>query len=65
MAVRRFLLSTAILVAIAVAVGFVVSGDDGFDWWLTGGLVALAVGGEGLRMWIRAGRAKRRTPTAS
>jgi hypothetical protein len=63
-ALRKFLLSTTILVGIAVAVGFVVSGDDGFDWWLTAGLVALAVCGEGLRTWINAGRAKRRTPTA-
>lgn len=62
--VGRFLVSTSILGAIAVAVAFAVSGDDGFDWWLAAGLIALVACGEALRAWIRAGRAKRRTPTA-
>jgi membrane protein DedA with SNARE-associated domain len=55
----KFLLSAGILTAIAVAVGFLLSTDDGFDWGLTLILVGIAIAGEGLRTWIRRGRAKR------
>jgi hypothetical protein len=65
LAIGRFLVSTSLLAGLAVAVGFLASGDDGFDWWLTGGLVTLAIGGEGLRLWIRPGRSRRRTATRS
>ena len=59
MGIPKFVVTTAAFVAVAVAVGFLAPGE-GFDWWLTVGLIALAVGGEGLRTWIRSGRAKRR-----
>jgi membrane protein DedA with SNARE-associated domain len=55
----RFLLSAGILTAIAVAVGFLLSTGDEFDWRLTLILVAIAISGEGLRTWIRRGRSKR------
>jgi hypothetical protein len=55
----KFLVSAGILIAIAVAVGFLLSTGDGFDWDLTLVLVVIAISGEGLRTWIRRGRAKR------
>jgi hypothetical protein len=42
-----------------VAVGFLLSTGDEFDWGLTLILVGVAITGEGLRTWIRWGRAKR------
>jgi hypothetical protein len=55
----KFLVSAGILTAIAVAVGFLLSTGDGFDWDLTLILVGIAISGEGLRTWIRRGRAER------
>jgi hypothetical protein len=55
----KFLLSAGILTAIAVAVGFLLSTGDGFDWGLTLTLVGVAISGEGLRTWLKRGRAKR------
>jgi hypothetical protein len=56
----KFLLSAGILTTIAVAVGFLLSTGDGFDWGLTLILVGIVISGEGLRTWIRRGRAKRK-----
>jgi hypothetical protein len=55
----KFLLSAGILTAIAVAVGFLLSTGDGCDWGLTLTLVGVAISGEGLRTWLKRGRAKR------
>jgi membrane protein DedA with SNARE-associated domain len=55
----KFLLSAGILTAIAVAVGFLLSTGEKFDWGLTLILVGIAIFGEGLRTWIKWGRAKR------
>lgn len=61
----KFLLSAGILTAIAVAVGFLLSTGDEFDWSLTLTLVGVAISGEGLRSWIRWGRAKRHQSSES
>jgi hypothetical protein len=55
----KFLLSAGILTVIAVAVGFLLSTGGEFDWGLTLLLVGIAISGEGLRTWIRRGRARR------
>ncbi|MEN3267778.1 hypothetical protein [Pseudonocardia sp.] len=55
----KFLVSAGILTTIAVAVGFLLSTGDGFDWDLALALVVIAIFGEGLRTWISRGRAKR------
>ncbi|NEA36046.1 SoxR reducing system RseC family protein [Streptomyces sp. SID13031] len=56
----RFLLPVAFFVALAVGVGFLMSGSDLFDWGMALGLFGLALAGEGLRFWIRRDRAKAR-----
>jgi hypothetical protein len=61
----KFLFSAGILTAIAVAVGFLLSTGDEFDWGLTLILVGVAITGEGLRTWIRWGRAKRNQSSES
>ncbi|GAA0577344.1 hypothetical protein HPO96_14800 [Kribbella sandramycini] len=54
----RLVLSLLFFLGLALAVGFLVSGDDYFDWPVAGGLFAIAVLGEGLRWWIRRRPAK-------
>jgi hypothetical protein len=54
------LLSLAFFAALAVGVGFLLSGDDYFDWWTALGLFGVALLGEGLRFRIRRGRTKAR-----
>ncbi|WP_157630785.1 hypothetical protein [Kribbella catacumbae] len=56
----RLFLSLAFFAALSLGVGFLLSGDDYFDWWLSLSLFGLAVAGEGLRFWIRRGRARSR-----
>ncbi|MEV8373797.1 hypothetical protein AB0P21_13715 [Kribbella sp. NPDC056861] len=53
----RFFLSVGFFAALSVGVGFLMSGNDSFDWGMALGLFALALAGEGLRLWIRRGRA--------
>ncbi|MEU4396465.1 hypothetical protein [Kribbella sp. NPDC023855] len=57
---NRFFLAVAFFAALAVAVGFLTSGTEYFDWEIAAGLFALALAGEGLRLWIRRGRTKSR-----
>jgi hypothetical protein len=57
---RQFAISASVLSALAVGVGFFLSGDEAFDWELTAVLVGVAVGGEGLRTLIRRDRTRRR-----
>ncbi|GAB2636498.1 hypothetical protein [Kribbella swartbergensis] len=46
---------------LSVAVGVLLSGDDqDVDWIVAGGLFAVALAGEGFRLWLRRGRAKSR-----
>jgi hypothetical protein len=56
----KFVLSVALFAALAVGVGFLTSGNEYFDWEVAGGLFALALAGEGLRLWIRRGRTRSR-----
>jgi hypothetical protein len=58
--VIRSLVSLAFFAALSVGVGFLLSGDDFFDWTTALGLFALAALGEGLRFRIRRGRTKAR-----
>ncbi|MDX6279115.1 MAG: hypothetical protein QOH03_186 [Kribbellaceae bacterium] len=56
----RFLLSLGFFAALSVGVGFLLSGDDFFDWGMALGLFGLALLGEGLRFRIRRGRTEAR-----
>ncbi|GAA0949787.1 hypothetical protein GCM10009554_48770 [Kribbella koreensis] len=56
----RFLLSVGFFGVLSVGVGFLLSGDDFFDWWTALGLFALALVGEGVRFRIRRGRTETR-----
>jgi hypothetical protein len=57
--VSRPILSVSFFLVLSVGVGFLVSGDDQVvDWAVTGGLFALALAGEGARLWLRRSRAK-------
>jgi hypothetical protein len=58
--VTRLLLSVAFFAALAVGAGFLLSGDDFFDWGMALGLFGLALLGEGVRFRIRRGRTKAR-----
>ncbi|MET7278280.1 hypothetical protein ABZS29_08625 [Kribbella sp. NPDC005582] len=44
--------------AVSLGVGFLLSGDDYFDWPIAGGLFAVAVAGELFRWWLRRKPAK-------
>ena len=57
---KRFLIAIGIFAVLATAIGFLLSGDDFFDWWMALGLFGLALLGEGLRFWIRRGRTEAR-----
>lgn len=57
---NRFFVSVAVFAALSAGVGFLMSGSEYFDWEVAGGLFALALAGEGLRLWIRRGRTKSR-----
>ncbi|WP_344209083.1 hypothetical protein [Kribbella sancticallisti] len=61
----RFLLSIAFFAVLAITVGFLLSGRDSFDWVLALGLFAVALAGEGLRLWLRRGRARSRQSSAT
>ncbi len=55
----RPILSVSFFLVLSVGVGFLVSGDDQLiDWFVAGGLFALALAGEGVRLWLRRSRAK-------
>ncbi|MFI5711012.1 hypothetical protein [Kribbella sp. NPDC051620] len=56
----RFLLSLVFFAALSIGAGFLLSGDDFFDWGTALGLFGLALLGEGLRLRIRRGRTKTR-----
>ena len=56
----RFVLTLVFFGVLSLVVGALVSGDDYFDWGVTGGLFALAVAGECLRFWLKRSRAKKR-----
>jgi hypothetical protein len=56
--VIRFILSLTFFAALAIGVGFLLSGEELFDWVLALGLFGLALAGEGARLWIRRSRAK-------
>ncbi|GAA1713990.1 hypothetical protein GCM10009745_72750 [Kribbella yunnanensis] len=49
----RLVLSLLFFLALAVGVGFLLSGDDYFDWPIATALFAFAVVGELLRSWLR------------
>jgi hypothetical protein len=54
--VTRFAVTLAVCAVTCFGVGVLVSGDDYFDWGVAGGLFAVALAGESLRMWLRRGR---------
>ena len=56
----RFFLSVTFFAAVSAGVGFLLSGDDFFDWGMALGLFGVALVGEGLRYRIRRGRTKTR-----
>jgi hypothetical protein len=57
--VIRSVLVLVFFFVLSVAVGILMATDDEyFDWAVGGGLFALAVAGEGLRIWLRRGRVK-------
>ena len=56
----RFALTLLFFGVLSLVVGSLVSGDDYFDWGVTGGLFALAVAGECARFWLKRSRAKKR-----
>jgi len=59
--VNRLIISLTFFLALSVAIGILVSGaDEAIDWTVSGGLFVLAVAGEGLRFWLKRGRAKKR-----
>jgi hypothetical protein len=62
--VTRPILSVSFFLVVSVGVGFLVSGDDQLvDWAVAGGLFALALAGEGARLWLRRSRAKTKQAT--
>ena len=52
----RFAVTLAVCAAVCFGVGLLMSGDGYFDWGVAGGLFAVAVAGESLRVWLRRGR---------
>jgi hypothetical protein len=57
----RPVLSLTFFGILSIAVGILLSGDDqDVDWMVAGGLFAVALAGEGFRLWLRRGRAKSR-----
>jgi hypothetical protein len=57
----RPVLSLTFFGILSIAVGVLLSGDDqDVDWMVAGGLFAVALAGEGFRLWLRRGRAKSR-----
>jgi hypothetical protein len=64
--VTRPILSVSFFLVLSVVVGFLVSGDGQFvDWAVTGGLFALALAGEGVRLWLRRSRSRAKTDRES
>ncbi|MEU4606800.1 hypothetical protein AB0F43_27780 [Kribbella sp. NPDC023972] len=58
---NRLVVSLTIFGILSVAVGMLTSGDDqDVDWAIAGGLFAVALAGEGFRLWLRRSRAKSR-----
>jgi hypothetical protein len=57
---NRFLIAVGVFAALATAVGFLLSGKEDFAWGVALGLFGLALIGEGLRLWIKRGRATKR-----
>lgn len=49
----RLALPLLFFLGLSLGVGFLLSGDDYFDWPIAGGLFAFAVVGEVLRTWLR------------
>ncbi|WP_405062806.1 hypothetical protein OG474_14530 [Kribbella sp. NBC_01505] len=49
----RFALTLLFFLGLSLGVGFLLSGDDSFDWAIAGGLFAFATAGELLRWWVR------------
>jgi len=59
--VTRLVVSLTIFGVLSLGVGILMSGDDqDVDWAIAGGLFALALAGEGARLWLRRDRAKSR-----
>ena len=54
----RLLLSLVFFAVLSIGVGFLLSGDDFFDWGMALGLFGLALLGEGVRFGIRRARTK-------
>ena len=57
----RLILVLAFFAALSLGAGVLLSGDDqDVDWLVAGGLFGPALAGEGLRVWLRRGRARSR-----
>ncbi|WP_433163406.1 hypothetical protein [Kribbella sp. CA-247076] len=57
----RLFFTLAFFAALSLAVGIMLSGDDqDVDWLVAGGLFGVALAGEGVRLWLRRGRARSR-----
>jgi hypothetical protein len=57
--VIRFALTLSFFAVLSLAVGILMSGEEFCDWGVAGGLFALAVAGESLRLWLQRSRAKK------
>ncbi len=57
---RQFVV-LSLFAVLSLGVGILMSGDDqDVDWLVAGGLFAVALAGEGARLWLRRDRAKSR-----
>jgi hypothetical protein len=60
----RLFLMLSFFGVLSLVVGVLLSGDDqDVDWLIAGGLFAVALAGEGARLWLRRDRAKSREST--
>ncbi|MGW6280965.1 hypothetical protein [Kribbella sp. NPDC055071] len=55
----RFAVTLAVFGALSIGVGFLVADGEFCDWGVAGGLFAVAVVGESLRLWLNRSRAKK------
>jgi hypothetical protein len=56
--VIRFGLTLTAFAALSLVVGMLTADEEFCDWWVAGGLFALAVAGESARLWLNRSRAK-------
>jgi hypothetical protein len=60
----RLFLMLSFFGVLSLVAGVLLSGDDqDVDWLIAGGLFAVALAGEGARLWLRRDRAKSREST--